>query len=84
MTVRCYLCGKKWPRLTVTSTYDQYFEVCNVCAENGNFCFGCDRPLSRTDEKYDLRGPWGQLTGDYECHNCAELRFDNYQESMVF
>jgi len=81
---QCYLCGRKSPRLTVSSIYDQYFEVCNGCVESGNFCFGCDLPLSSTDDKYELRGAWGQLTGDYECHNCAELRFDNYQESMVF
>jgi hypothetical protein len=80
----CYLCGSKYARVSVTSTYDQTYFVCRICDERGVFCERCERPIPSGEDKYELRGAYDSPTGEYECHGCAESRSDAYHESMVF
>lgn len=82
--MNCYLCGRNSARVTVESSRGDTYTVCSVCDERGLYCFTCDAPLSDKDEKFELGGSWGTPSGDFECVNCAEARFDAYMESRVF
>jgi len=78
----CYLCGRKYGRVTVESCGTQ-FVVCGVCDERGVFCDSCDKPLRAEDNRYEVLGPWDTPTGRFDCEGCAEGAFDRYQERMV-
>jgi hypothetical protein len=48
------------------------------------YCFTCEVPLGDRDDKYPVELGWGLPATEFDCERCAEMHFDNYQESMVF
>lgn len=48
---------------------------------NKFICEDCDEP---TTWKYaELTDPWGRPTGGHICQNCAEKRYDRWQEKLM-
>jgi len=48
------------------------------------FCYSCQ--IRKGDGRYpvlDSFEAWGGKTIGYDCEQCAELKFDMYQESLV-
>jgi hypothetical protein len=46
-----------------------------------NICDDCEQP---TDWKYAVQlDPWFRPTGEVYCENCAEKRWDAYQERLM-
>lgn len=44
-------------------------------------CDDCEEP---TDWKYAIQcDPWGRATGEVYCENCAEKRYDRWQEKLM-
>ena len=81
----CYLCGRKSAPVKVErqGQPDEAYRVCSVCDERGVYCFTCDVPLGDRDDRFELDMGWYAKT-EVECGRCAEVRFEQYQESMVF
>jgi hypothetical protein len=82
---RCEKCSNQFPETELVMDINNFLrDACPKCRSDELIELICDDCQEPTDWKHAVQeDPWGRHTGEIYCENCAEKRWDRFQEYLM-